>query len=486
METEEIILDRKLIKNYIYNILYQVVTVLAPLITIPYITRVLGDTMLGVNAFTASFVQWFVIFGIMGINNYGIKTIGTVRDDRKKLSETFFGIFLMQMTNLAVVLIIYLLYISLGSRPYKLIYFIQGLTIVSTMFDISWFYLGIEDFKINSIRNILIKIIGILLIYLFVKSTDDLPVFVLINGSVAVFGQLIMFLQLPRYIDRVKVSLKQAYQDHFKDNLVLFIPQIATSVYNILDQTLVGMLAIDWEEQSAYYQQAIRFVRMFLYFITSIGSVLMPRIANVYSKGEDVSGYLNTTMRLALYLAIPIMFGTASVAPSLIPWFLDSSFSIVSTLIMVACPIILLVSLSNVYGIQYLLPTGRMKEYSTSVVIGALVNLFSNILLIPRMGALGACIAIVLAESSVTLTQMIFIRNKLQFDISARTVILYFADGICMAGIVMLIGRWMGPRLLTNLVQVGCGALFYLGLLTVFKEEFHMNMIQKAVEILKK
>ena len=474
-------MDRKLLRNYFYNILYQVVTILAPMITVPYTTRVLGD-MLGVNAFSGSVVQWFVIFGIMGINNYGIKTVGANRDDRALLSRTFRGIFFMQMCNMILALIVYLSYVAVSPLDYKVIYIIQALTIISIMFDISWFFMGVEDFKINALRNILIKIVGVALIFLLVKKESDLWKFVLINGGVAVLGQMIMFLQLPKYIDRCHVSIGEAYREHFKDNLILFIPQVATSVYNILDQTLVGLLAADWEAQSAYYQQAIRLVRMFLYFITSIGAVIMPRIANVYHKGDhkQVEAYLSVTMKLAFYLAIPIMFGTATVAPSLIPWFMDPHFAVVSKLIIVACPVILLVSLSNVYGIQYLLPTGKMKEYSASVVIGALVNLCANIILIPKYGALGACIAIVMAEASVTLSQIIFIRGKLKLEVKARTILLYFADAVIMGAVVLFIGRMMGPRLLTNLVQVASGAVIYLGILTLFKEEFHMDILKKA------
>ncbi len=480
-------MDKKLFVNYFYNILYQVVTVLAPIITVPYTTKVLG-AQLGVNAFTATFVQWFIIFGIMGINNYGIKTIGTVQDDRKLLSKTFHEIFLMQRCNLLLVLVVYLVSIAVSSFDYKLIYFIQGLTILSTMFDISWFYLGIEDFKVNSLRNILVKIIGVALIFLIVKSEADLWKFVLINGLTAIFGQMIMLVQLGKYVDPCKVSLKEAYQDHFKDNLILFVPQIATSIYTVLDQTLVGVLAEDWEAQSAFYQQATRIVRMFLYFITSIGSVIMPRIANVYSKGdnEKVASYLSVTLKLALYLAIPMMFGTASVAPSLVPWFMAPEFGIVGTLIPITTPIILLISLSNVFGVQFLLPTGRMKEFSTSVVLGAVMNLISNVILIPRFGALGACIALVIAEGSVTLYQFIVMRGKLQFNIQKRSIILYFTDAIGMSLIVLLIGRLMGPSLKTNILQVLAGGIFYMAVLTAFREEFHMSVLQKVLKIVKK
>ena len=297
-----------------------------------------------------------------------------------------------------------------------------------------------------------------------------------------------MLVQLGKYVDPYKVSLKEAYQDHFKDNMILFVPQIATSIYTVLDQTLVGVLAEDWEAQSAFYQQATRIVRMFLYFITSIGSVIMPRIANVYSKGdnEKVASYLSVTLKLALYLAIPMMFGTASVAPSLVPWFMAPEFGIVGTLIPITTPIILLISLSNVFGVQFLLPTGRMKEFSTSVVLGAVMNLISNVILIPRFGALGACIALVIAEGSVTLYQFIVMRGKLQFNIQKRSIILYFADAIGMSLIVLLIGRLMGPSLKTNILQVLAGGIFYMSVLTIFREEFHMSVLQKVLKIVKK
>lgn len=480
-------MDKKLFTNYFYNILYQVFTILVPLITVSYTTRVLGDA-LGVNAFSGSVVQWFVIFGIMGINNYGIKTVGAVRDDKNILSKTFAGIFLMQLINMLLVMVIYIIFISISTFEYKIIYFIQALTIMATMFDISWFYLGIEDFKINAIRNIIVRTIGIILIFLVVKKQEDLWLFVLINAGVAVLGQMIMFVQLPRHIDFIKVSIKEAYHEHFKENMILFVPQLATSVYNIMDQTLVGIFASDWEAQSAYYQQAIRFVRMFLYLITSIGSVIMPRISNVFHKGnnEQIKAYLSVTLKLAIYLSIPIMFGTAAIAPSLVPWLMDESFHSVSYLIPITCPIIILVSLSNVFGIQYLLPTGKTKAYSTTVVIGAVVNLISNAILIPKFGALGACISIVLAEGSVTLLQIIIVKKiKLELDFNIKTFIIYFLDGIIMCAVVLLIGKVLGPGLKTNVIQILAGVIVYLGLLTIIKDDFHLDIINKGIKLIK-
>ncbi|MDD4642667.1 MAG: oligosaccharide flippase family protein [Erysipelotrichaceae bacterium] len=479
-------MDRKLFVNYFYNILYQVVTILVPLITVPYTTRVIGDIGLGVNAFSASIVQWFTIFGIMGINNYGIRTIGANRDDRKNLSKTFYEIFLMQIINLSIMVILYLVFITIYPFEYKIVYLIQVISLFATMLDITWFFLGIEEFRLASLRNILIKITGIVLIFTFVKSKDDLLIFILINVLTALFGQFIMFIQLPKFIDKERVTLKESYQNHFKQNMILFVPQIASSVYNVLDQTLVGILATDWESQSAFYQQTIRFVKMFLYFITSIGSVMLPRIANIHKKGDSemINTYVSATFRLALYLAIPMMFGMMSVAPFFIPWFLAKEFSVVGTLIMITSPIILFISLSNVFGIQYLLPTGMMSKYSASIVLGAIVNLIMNLVMIPIYGALGACISIVTAEFIVVLSQWFFVRNSLTLKVKMKSILIYFIAGLLMAFAVYYIGTMNNANIKTNLLQIGAGVVIYIGFLTITKEEFHFLIIFKIKELL--
>ena len=479
-------MDRKLFVNYFYNILYQVVTILVPLITVPYTTRIIGDTGLGINAFSSSVVQWFTIFGIMGINNYGIRTIGTIRDNKDDLSRAFHEIFCMQVINLVIMFVFYIAFIYIYPFEYKLIYFIQAITLFSTMFDITWFFLGIEEFKIASLRNIIIKIVGIILIFSFVKSKDDLVLFVVINVVTALFGQSIMFSQLGKYIHPVKISIKSAYQNHFKPNLVLFVPQIATSVYNVLDQTLVGVLAVDWETQSAFYQQTIRFVKMFMYFITSIGSVMLPRIANIHKKGDNqkIMSYISITFKIALYLAIPMMFGMMSLAPYFIPWFLAEDFNSVGTLIAITSPIILFISISNVFGTQYLLPTGQMSKYSGSVVLGAVVNLCCNLMLIPSFGALGACISIVFAELSVTTIQWFFVRKSLVLDVKKNSILLYFVSGGTMALVVYFIGFYLGAGIVTNIIQIIVGVVIYIGLISLAKDEFHLTVVAKIKSLI--
>lgn len=197
-----------------------------------------------------------------------------------------------------------------------------------------------------------------------------------------------------------------------------------------------------------------------------------------------INTYISITFRLGLYLAIPMMFGMMGVAPYFIPWFMAKEFSIVGLLIMITSPIILFISISNVFGIQYLLPTGMMKKYSASIVIGAIINLILNIILIPLFGALGACIAIVIAEFSVMFVQWLFVRTSLNLNVRIRNFALYFIGGIIMLVVVSLIGRFNGPGIITNVIQITSGVIVYMSFITLTKDEFHMLMISKIKTLL--
>ena len=473
-------MNRNLFKNYLFYILYQVLTILTPIIVVPYTTRVIGATGLGINAFTSSIVQWFVIFGIMGISMYGNKEIARVRDDRELLSKTFMGIFIMQLINMLVVSVLYIAFVYYANVNNKIIYFLQGFVLLATMFDITWFFLGVEDFKKSSIRNMVFKLINVALIFIFVKDASDLPIFVFINTFTQLLGQLVLFVQLKEYIDFKWVSIRDAFALHMRPNFVLFVPQIAISIYSVLDQTMTGLLSVD-EAQLAFYQQAIRFDKMFLYFITSIGMVMLPRIANEHAKGDkgNIFQYLNTTLKLALYLAIPMMFGMIGVGPFFINWFLAPEFTLVGYLIALMSPIIVFISLSNVFGIQFMVPTNMLRQYSLSVIFGAVTNFILNLLLIPIYGAIGSAISVMSAELVVTITQFFYVRKYFRTDLQWRSVITYIIAGCIMCVSVYFVGLQMGSRLLTNLVQAAMGAIIYLGILTVSREPFHINLLNK-------
>ena len=482
-------MDKKLILNYIYNILYQMVKVVLPLITVPYLYSHVGAETLGISDFASNIAQWFILFGILGVNIYGNREIAKIRNDKDKLGKTFFEIFYMQAINMVIATILYFVYVKLTVHTNINIYYLTGMIMLASMLDITWFFYGVEDFKKASIRNIVVKILGVSLIILLVKKPEDLWLYVVINCLSELVGQFIMFTQLKQYINFEHVSIKKAYKRHLKPTIALFVPTIAISIYTILDQTMIGYMYNTLHLN--YYKTSMSFIKMFLYFITAIGAVVLPRVANVYHNDEDgdkkVEKLIKDTMRIALFLAIPMTFGMVGISKIFISWYLPSA-PIIADLIILGSPIIIFISISNVTCTQYMVPTGMTKEYSISVISGALVNMLINLFLIPRWGAYGAIVGSIIAEFVVTFVQMIYIKQRVSIKFFDSSQLKYLLSSLVMLIVVFLIGNFMIDNitissskvgLLINLVQIFVGIIVYFVGLLILKDKLLFTVINK-------
>ncbi len=471
-------MDRKLIKNYIYNILYQLVKIVLPLILAPYTASHIGVTPLGSYQYAGSIMNWFILFGILGVNTYGNRQIAKVRDDVKLRNKTFFEIFYMQVCNMIIAMIAYYLFVTVVFKEGKMYYYLTGLTMLATMLDITWFFYGVEDFKKASIRNIIVKCLGVFLIMTLCKKPEDIWLYILINVGSELVGQAIMFVQLRQYLTFEPVSLKDAYRNHFKATFQLFVPTIAISVYTMLDQTMVGTLYN--KDHVEYYQVSMNIVKMFLMLITSIGSVMLPRVTNVYYNDADgekkAEAYISTTMKISLLLALPMCFGMMSIAKSFMSWYIPV-WPVLGELIMLGCPVIILISMSNVTGIQYMVPTGMYNQYSASVIAGSCVNFVINLILIPRYGAYGAIIGSIIAELTVTSIQLVLIRKKVKFQFFQRSYFIYVLGTVLMAAAVVSLTRLFPIGTLYTLLEVAAGMIVYALVLLITKEELMMKVI---------
>ena len=475
-------MDKKIFKNYIYNILYQLVKLFLPLFLVSYTYAHLGSSTLGINDYATNISSWFILFGVLGVNTYGNREIAKVRDDKDKLSKSFYEILAMQFINMMIVFVLYVLYTILFVKENQIIYFIICLSILASAFDISWFYYGVEDFGIVSIRNIVVKLVGVLLIFSFVKTPEDLWKFSLINCSSDLIGQIITFFGLKKYIHKSDVTVKEAYKNHLAGTFALFIPTVAINIYTLLDQTLLGTMVED-KGQLNLYKTSVSFVKMFLYFVTSIGAVVMPRIANVFVKNKDhkeVNKYINITFRLAIILSIPIFVALEVVSESFFPWYAKSEYTSLIPLVRLVSPIIILISLSNVFGTQYLVPTGRNNEYTKSIIFGALINLAINLYAIPRWQAAGACVASVCAEFTVSFTQWLYIRKDVEIH-SMSSFVKSLISAIVMGVVVYFIGNAMGAKIVTNAIQAVVGIIVYVGMMFILKEDTIMNLYNKYI-----
>lgn len=423
--------EKSIKKNFIYNIIYQFLIIFLPLITTPIITRRLGATNLGKYSYSYSIVNYFMLFGILGISNYGNREIAKCRDNKNELSKKFWSIYKIQFSFSIFVSFLYILYAILFSE-FKLVSYIQTLFVLSVILDINWFFFGLEDFRITVSRNIIIKIISFALIVLFVLNENDLWKYTIIMSLSTFFSQLILWFFLFKKIQYTKIEYKKALR-HLKKILILFIPVISYSIYKIMDKIMIGLLSEI--EFVAFYENAEKIANIPIAIITALGTVMLPRISNLVAKQQDdkVKEYINKSFKLVLFIVIPTIVLILLYGKELCILYLGKDFSMSGFLLQLLSITILFVSLANVVRTQYLIPYSRDKEYIYSTIIGAALNLILNLIFIPKLGAMGACIGTIAAEFSVMLYQMIATRNDLNYKLLIKQVMYYLVVGLIPA-----------------------------------------------------
>lgn len=447
-------------KNFVYNLLYQILIIILPLITAPYISRVLGAENVGVYSYTYSVANYFVLISMLGVKNYGNRSIARVRDDKEELSKSFCNIYALQIITSIILGVIYILYVLFIAKENKIIALIQFFFVLTAITDITWFFFGIEEFKITVTRNTVIKIVNVICILIFVKQRTDLWKYTLIMSLGMLLGYISVFPFLKRWVHFVKPSLKEI-KSHFKPNLILFVPVLAVSLFNIMDKIMLGNLSN--MTQVGFYENTEKLMRIPFGVITALGTVMLPRMSNLVSNGDRETGkkMINYSMVFIMFLANGMTFGLAGVGEIFAPIFFGNEFSACGRLLMYIAPTILCLSWANVIRMQYLIPCGMDKEYTISTFVGAGVNMTINLILIPHYGAMGAIVGTVCAELSVTLYQTFAVRHYLPIKDLFKATYSFMIFGVVMFLIVYLIGEIMDSSIVTLFIQIFTGIIIY-------------------------
>ena len=467
---------KSIAKNYIYNVIYQILVIILPIVTIPYLSRVLGADNIGISSYTTSIATYFILFGSLGVGMYAQREIAYVQDDVKKRSKIFFEIIILRFITMAIAIVTF--YIAFASNgEYELYYKILLIQLISNCFDISWFFQGQEEFKKVVIRNIIVKFISIAAIFIFVKTVEDLWIYMVILACSEFFGNLTLWFYLPKFIQKVNIKELEIFK-HFVPILACFVPQIAIQVYTILDRTMLGALTSNMAEVGIYdYSQ--RIVKMVLLVVTSLGTVVAPRIANnfINGKNEEISQRLKNSVNFVWFLGIPLMFGLIAISSCFVGWFFGEGFEKMDVLIMVGSLLIISLGLNNVTGMQYLMPVKKQNVFTISVIIGAITNCVLNFILIRYYGALGAIIASVVAETVVLLVHLIYMKDKISMAGWLKCSIKYWIAGILMLVITLLINERFVGGIYNTALQVIVGIGVYFGVLYLLKDEFFFRIV---------
>jgi Membrane protein involved in the export of O-antigen and teichoic acid len=450
-----------LAKNFIYNAMYQLLLIIIPLITAPYVARVLGAEKLGIYSYSYSIANYFVLIAQLGLIALGNRSIAACKDNREELNRTFCSIYYVQLIVAFFLCGAYILYLFQFCDENRIIFIIQFLYVASSLFDINWLFFGLEKFKLTVTRNTIIKCLTVILTLYFVNESSDLWKYTLILASGTLVSQLLLWPYLHKFVTFVKVDRKLILY-YVKPALILFIPTIATSVYRIMSKIMIGNFSN--MIQVGYYENSEKFSSISLGVVNALGIVMLPRMSNIISRGEEKKArkYIFNSMTIIAIIASALTFGLIGVAPVLAPVFYGSEFSDCSNIISIISVSILCISWANVIRTQYLVPRKKDKEYIISVFIGAIINVILNCMLIPQYGAIGAAIGTLIAEFLVAITQTIFLRKELPIFSYVKSWTPQLIIGFIMCLVVRFIGNIMGESIISLIIQIAVGGIIYI------------------------
>ena len=423
----------KIKQNLGFQTAYQLLSTMLPLITSPYLSRVLGAEQLGVYSYTNSIVQYFVLVAMLGTVNYGTRSVASCREDKNKCASVFANVFSLQLLTSSLMIVFYTLYIITVCKKNRLIALLQIIQLLNCLLDINWLFFGLEEFKLTVTRNFIVKGIVFVALFLFVKKESDLWIYTVLMSSSALVSQIFLWSKLPRWCRNGKASWREM-KKNLKPNIALFIPLLAMSVYHTMDKTMLGFMSSD--AQSGFYYNADKLINIPLTIITGFGTVLLPRITNLIESDRDDQAKMmfSASLEGVILAACAMSFGIAAIAKEFVPLFFGEEFIECVEVTIVLAPVLVIKGVSNTIRTEFLIPYHLEKKLTTSVVIGAIVNLFMNCLLIPHYGAIGAALGTLVAELTACVCQIHCVKTSIHVG-----KVLLESIGYCLCGALMFI-----------------------------------------------
>ncbi len=459
-------------KNIVFSTFYQVLLIIIPFVTIPYISRVIGSSGVGIYSYTNSIQTYFSMFAALGTISYGSREIARNRDNLYNRSKLFWEIECLTIITSFFCIIIWGFVIGF-SRDYRIYFLILALNLFNTMFDISWFYAGMEAFKYTIIQNSIFKILGVILLFMFVKTSNDLALYMIITCVTTLLGTMSMWIYLPKFIQKIKIrNLK--IRRHFKETLVYFVPTIATSIYTVLDKTLIGTITNN-EDENGYYEQATNVINMTKALtFTSLNAVLGARISYLFSEKRygEIRRKIDISINYILFMGFGILFGLLAVSDLFVPVFFGQGYEKVSTLIKVLSPLVIIIGISNCLGSQYYNPAGLRAKSAKFIIFGSIVNFILNLILIPKFWAYGACIATIIAELVISSLYLINCDSYLTLKRICKYSWKKIIAGLLMYALTLAITLIKANVIIIVAAQISFGVLAYVIVLFVLRDEF--------------
>lgn len=465
-------------KNYFYNLLLSLANLLFPILSFPYVSRVLGPEGIGKVQFVFSFAQYFALVASIGIPIYGMKEIARYKGDKEGRSRIFselMAIYLVTSLCLTLIYLFVIFFFPYFSADRQM--FLPATLIVFLSFCyIEWLYTGMEEFKSIALRSVLFKLLGLVLMYIFIRERGDFKAYLLIMMFSFLGNNILSFFLIRGKVKFITKGL--SIRKHISPLLLILGMTFATSMYTEMDTVLLGLLSN--HQTVGLYTAAVKLSKIIIPFVTSMGVILIPKIAKDFAEKnfDEVQKTLDQAFRFLAFFTVPIVFGLLLLAPEFISLFSGAEFlpAVNSMRILALLPLI--IGFGHLFLCLILIPSGRNREMFFSVICGLVISLLLNFLLIPHLKEVGSSVANTCSEVVVTLAYFYFIRKHFSFTYEWSLLGKALLSSLLFIPLVLLVRGLAMPLLITIIVAVGSCAVCYIMLQWfAFKNSFVLDII---------
>lgn len=470
-------------KNFGYNLIYNIVNIIVPLLTAPYTSRVLGAANIGIYSYTYSLISTVVMIGALGAATYAQKEIAATGDDVAERSYIFWEVFWSKAVVTILASVLFFIY-AIRDR-YFYYYILQLPFLFAAVLDISWLFQGVEKFDYIAIRNIIVRIVGIILLFILVKDTGDLPIYLLIIGVTQFLGNLTMWTYVKQFIVLSPIRNNMIVM-HLKNMMVYFIPSITYQIYAVLDKAMLGWL-VGSNYENGYYEQGHKIVNMIVNVISAYTIVMRSRMSFLFKNNdvEEIKRKMIDSSNVIAFMVFPMSFGLAIITSTMVPWFFGEGYERVNTILYVFCPVFVFMGYSRLIGTHLLTPSGRQGKSNIAQIIACVFNIILNAILIPRFESVGAAIASVCAEFIIVVIYYWMVRNEFSIVTVASTGWKKLLAGLTMFCVLFPFEGKFSKTIPSTCMQVLLGTIVYVFVLVLLQDAFSVNLLKKSAASLK-
>ena len=470
--------------NFLMNIVLTASTFIFPFLTFPYISRILLPYGVGKVNFVTSVVSYFLMFSMLGIPTYGVRACARVRDDKKELTKVVHEILIINllMGILAYIIYFWALWKVPRFRSDFSLFCVSSASIFFNIIGVEWLYKGLEQYSYITVRSIVFKIISVCLMFLYVKDQTDYVIYGAISVFAAVGSNILNFINLREFIYLHPVG-RYHFRRHLRAILFFFLMSVATTIYTNLDVVMLGFMKDDMAV--GYYSTAVKIKNILVSFVTALSTVLLPRVSYYIEHGmkEQFVQTGRKALNFVILMAFPLTVYFALFADESILLLSGDAFQGSVVPMIIIMPTVLFIGVTNILGIQILVPLGKENMVFYSVLAGAIVDLAINAVCIPGMAASGAALGTVIAECIVLIIQIVMLKDWIgELSRSLKYAKIFLAVSGAIAG-----SFWLKLVKLPCFISLCISAVVFFGIygsaLLIMKEPFVYEMTEQLKNI---